>query len=497
MRSDRGRAKRTGVLVSLICLLVSAGGVVWLWRGGGNLEQLEEDAGSSFEGVEFWESESLPWEVEAVPVPRPKQPRLAGELRAAEVIGNPDCGMRVGTGATRGMAMVVVSDAAGARFSVLDETGAVQAGELSFSPYRYMLGKRADGSIVAGFGRLQPQHGVNQGIEAPGPLQIHLDGQVIEARETIWEFGVANDGSSYWLVEPLGDESSRLVVRNLDEGTERHYFLGDRYEPQGFHKPYGTFYTPDGNELHMAPGNLDAPGEGVHYFFPAGGDRKARKLRVEGLKPWDQANVVSSTEAYFFFTGDESHPNSLVEKRRFDWATGETTTEWGLPAPSGVTAGPMQAASDGAWLLFETHPAPRHLSGRSSQRGDWALYVLDASTGEPVFVLPTMDKQAQLALLGSVLGPDATIEQVGHVDYAEIDSDRNQLMVGRSFKAEGQPPEERDVLDVYDLSAISLDSQPDLRVPNNRQILNPCASATYPGQLLALENGRLAYAPVR
>ncbi|MCY4341153.1 MAG: hypothetical protein OXE48_07305 [Gammaproteobacteria bacterium] len=448
-----------------------------------------------FVGMDLGETEPLTWE--AVAVPRTKRSSARSELTPAEVIDHPDCGMRIGAGAAFGLAMVVVPDAIGARFSVLNEDGAVQSGDLPFAPYRYMMGKRSDGSIVAGFGRLAPEHGVNQGRENPGPLRIYLDGQLIDAREGIRDFGVANDGSSYWLVEPLGEGSSRLAVRNLDEGTERHHDLGDKHELHGFDMLYGMSYTPNGNELHVAPVNDNESGEGVHYFFPVSGGGQARKLRVEGIDPWDRAYIVSSTEGYFFFTGDESEPGFRVEKRRFDWATGEISAVWGLGGASGATPSPIQATPDGAWLLFETHPAHSRPGGRSSPRSDWALYVLDASTGEPAFALPTVDEQAQLARLQSVLGSGADIEDMGYFNRARIDSGLNQLIIDRRFETDGEPDYDRRALDVYDLDTIAVHAQPDFRLPSNRWILNPCASAAYPGQLLALENGRLAYAPAR
>lgn len=493
MKSSGSRRKRAGAIIAALIALAVAAGL--LWRGGDVPEAPEEAVEPRFEGVALLESDSPSLEARTAPAPRPARLPPGGELMPEEVIDHPDCGLQLGSGAARGLAMVVVGGDNGARFSVLDETGALHAGELPFLPNHYYLGKREDGSILAGFGDLRLNSLVFREKDTPEPVQIHLDGQLIDERDKVWEFGIASDGSSYWLIEPLGGRNSRLVVRNLDEGTERHHDLGGIYASNGYERPYGASYTPGYKELHVQPSDFNnlGSGKGLHYFFPITGGGKVRKVRIEETGPFDQTMLVSSEEGYFFFAGEEDGPGLQVSKRRFNWATGEAEAVWETTGSNRVGPGVLtQSTWDGAWLLFDTDPLP--FAFRSRQSSDWVMYVLDASTGEAAFMFPTVDKKAQLSQLASVLGPEAAEEDVGAFTDAYIDTDYNQLLIGRRFKKDGRIDRSRGVFDVYDLSTITLRGQPDSRVAINHSSDNHCASKMFSGQLLAQEDGRLAYA---
>ena len=66
--------------------------------------------------------------------------------------------------------------------------------------------------------------------EAPEPVHIYWDGELVYENDKAWRFGVAPDGSSFYVIEPLAGEASRLVVRSLDAGEEHHYDLGVRVQ---------------------------------------------------------------------------------------------------------------------------------------------------------------------------------------------------------------------------------------------------------------------------
>ena len=118
----------------------------------------------------------------------------------------------------------------------------------------------------------------NRGEDAPEPVRIYMDDQVIYENDKVWEFGVAPDGSSFFVVEPLGGRMSRLVVSNLDEAAEWHHDIGEVFAPEGNHVPYSAFYTLSGKELHLRPS--DETGAGLHYFFSvSGGLTGAQRLR--------------------------------------------------------------------------------------------------------------------------------------------------------------------------------------------------------------------------
>ena len=416
------------------------------------------------------------------------------ELTPVEVIDNPDCRMRIGSGSASGLAVVVVPSENGAEFSVLDETGALYTGTMPFVPNHYKLGKRSDGSVVAGFGDLRLNSHVFREEDSPEPLRIYLGDQILYEHNKIWEFGIADDGTSYWVIEPLDGRNSRLVIRNLDEGTESHHDLGDKFAPDGYYVPFGASYTENNDELHLWPSDIDYPerGEGVHYFFPTKSGNKERRIRIRETGPFDKTILVSSREGFFFSTRDGDVPTYEVSKRRFDWTTGEVVTVWTREGPSGVATSDMQPTRDGAWLLFETYPAPLHVRARPIRDNDWTLYVLDASTGEEAFVFPKVDKKAQLMRLANVLAHGATEEDMGSFGQAFIAD--GQLVIRRRFQTDGQPDHSRGAYDVFNMNTIEPYGQPDFRVPANRWSGNPCASESFPGRLRAREDGRLAYA---
>lgn len=82
------------------------------------------------------------------PVPSAPTPSLA-ELTPADVMGNPDCIMRSGTGHGRDMAVVLVPAEDGLRFAVVDGSGIVFSDKLPFHSVQHSsLSRRPDGSVL-------------------------------------------------------------------------------------------------------------------------------------------------------------------------------------------------------------------------------------------------------------------------------------------------------------------------------------------------------------
>jgi len=98
MGNDPGSAKRARVRGGLIALVVLAAGAVLLWRAGSSPETSEQPAETLAEGLfigmDLWETEPLAWESEPAAMPRTKRSSARSELTPAEVIDNPDCGLR-------------------------------------------------------------------------------------------------------------------------------------------------------------------------------------------------------------------------------------------------------------------------------------------------------------------------------------------------------------------------------------------------------------------
>ena len=70
------------------------------------------------------------------------------------VLNNPECRVRVAQAASVDTAVVLLPFAGGGRFAVVDATGILHAGELSFWPATFEVAKRRNGSVLTAFGHL-------------------------------------------------------------------------------------------------------------------------------------------------------------------------------------------------------------------------------------------------------------------------------------------------------------------------------------------------------
>ena len=136
-----------------------------------------------------------------------------------------------GRGRANDTAIVILPTSEGAHFTVLDGNGEVFGDTLPFLPHEYHLGRRADGTVLAGFGDLRLNSRHFRDRDTPEPVRVYMDGQVIYESDKTWRFSVAPDGSSFYVHEPLAGGASRLIVHNLDELAERHFDMDRRYTP--------------------------------------------------------------------------------------------------------------------------------------------------------------------------------------------------------------------------------------------------------------------------
>ena len=170
-------------------------------------------------------------------------------------------------------------------------------------------------------------------------------------------------------------------------------------------------------------------------------------------------------------------------KQRLDWSTRATEIVWERSVPYRLQVEGFQVDNDNAWLLFETVPH-NYLQIDSFLESDWTYIVLDARTGEQPFVFPVASEEAQFHRLAGVLpAAGASASEIGNIrDAAFID---DQLVIYRVNPK---------LLDVFDMSTISLESPPSFRIPVNFSYDNRCASQTFPYSLQE-RKGRLVYAP--
>ena len=409
--------------------------------------------------------------VAVVPVPAPA-PTYDGRLRPAEVFGNLECSLALGRGAAAGTAVVAVPHGPATRFSVVDGEGAVFGGEVPFRANQLRLGMREDGTPLVGLGALRLNSKKFRPMDSPEPVRIHLGEQVIYESDKVFDFLVARDASSFAVHEPVG-AGSRLVVRNLELGEERHFDLGTQMRSNdAYESAHAMNYTLDGKQVVFEPAHGDAWGRGNHYFYPVG---EGRSQRIT-VKDVFSALLVSSGEGYFVEPPEENPRGGVwrVTKRRMDARMGAVEDVWHSTLDLTDFDGRLSISDDGRWLGVH----------------GWDFEVLDTSTGRVVFEYPTAGQaERQMAMLASVIGDEPSRAAIG--DLTNITFRDGQMWFLRHFGSHDchTPPGEeyddvryrqcvrdhrlqgryRTVYDVYDLDTLAPESQPMYRAEVYRE----------------------------
>jgi len=133
---------------------------------------------------------------------------------------------------------------------------------------------------------------------------------------------LAPDGSGYWVVEPLSNVTSRMIIRNFDQGTEVHHDLGMRNASFGFDVP-GVYYTLRGDEVWLYP--IGVGPTPIRFYSTS--SQTVRELK------FDQPELVR------FYSSDEYYqiqwtvdPETKVERdymvKRVRQPDGEFATAW-------------------------------------------------------------------------------------------------------------------------------------------------------------------------
>ena len=291
--------------------------------------------------------------------------QVVGAPTPEAVLADPQCRMVVGQRTASDTALVYLPLGDGAWFGVVNTLGVVFDGTLPFVPERPAIGKRPDGTILAGFG-------------LEGEVQVVHDGSVIYEFDDVWSFDIAHDGSSFFVVEPLAGDASRLVVHNLELREEHHFDLGTT-AVQDRGSNFDLSYSMDLAEVIVQPTHGN---DGARRFFPVvGGD--PREVGVEhrqSMLPKDLSFFATSELSYHAHNvGDAAFDQhsllwTIVKVER-DFGTGRERSHrvWTrelrfFPILS------MQLSPDGRWLL---------LSDVST-----GIEVLDTTDGETVFSYP-------------------------------------------------------------------------------------------------------------
>ena len=409
-----------------------------------------------------------------------------------KVLGNPECRQHLGLGPSSDVAVVLLPTQEGARFAAVDASGILHAGTLPFFPERYTVARREGGSVITAFGparfegdEIPPIDGLPP-LDYALPMRVYLGDQTIFENDHIWDFGLANDGSSFYVIQPVAGETSRLTIHNLDTESTHHYDIGHLYpklerwkrweRTSNEESNYYIRYSLDYGELMFVPAFL---GVGTHHFFPTSSDaREPRKISVSDDEGAVFSTFASSREGYFLLGNNDRFGPRVVIRREYSWPSGQAQTEtW------------KKTLSDGS-----PHSYLLHLSQDGSRMllfGD-EIQLLDTANGETLFLFPRDDLKDQLPRMSRILGPDATEEQVGTVVVADFHE--NQLVLFRELSS-SQAASEGFAYDLFDLDTIELDSGPSRRVTTNADV--PCESGDHFLRGLQEHDGRLTFLTTR
>ena len=347
------------------------------------------------------------------------------------VIADPNCRMVVGQRTASDTALVYLPLGEGAWFAVVNTFGVVFDGALPFAPERPAVGKRPDGTVLAGF-------------SLEDEVQIVHDGSVIYQFDDVWSYNIADDGSSFFVVEPLAGDATRLVVHNLELREEHHFDLGTSITRSNRGLNFDLAYSTDRAEVIVQPsrGAGGAQGDsGTSRFFPTAGG-ESREVLVEHREgslqlPKDLSVFATSEVSYHAHQTGARDRNSLLwnivkVERDFGTDTGPGSRVWTRDLQFLPLFFSMQLSSNGTWLLLSDP-----ISG---------VEVLDTADGETVFSYPRR-RDIRFSFFPRYSNPMVNLEERFHAGFVG-----DRLFVTRWL--EGKPDEGWDV-EVYELDPVT------------------------------------------
>ena len=284
----------------------------------------------------------------------------------SNVIGNPDCKLHFGAELAAEYAVLVVPSKAGSEFAVLNHEGIFHQDELPFEVDQVDIGLRSDGTPLLGLGdtRHLPQFDDDSDLiemmndpenrfrDIHNPLRIYYGSDIVYETDGAWQFSVAKDGSSYAIHEPASGGASRLVVRNIDVGTESHFNLPPALSARsrfGRNPGYRLRYSGDSSELIFDWGR----GPPVKYFVGVN-DGETRKQYFESN---DRVFSQSSEIAYIARVSPLERLRGLsrefpLTKRRYDHVSGSHVDEWVRNLNLEGTFPHFLVSANGKWIAF-------------------------------------------------------------------------------------------------------------------------------------------------
>lgn len=418
---------------------------------------------------------------------------------AIEAMDDVECRLTKGAREAQDLGVLSSHTDGGLAFAVLDQAGTRLSGDLPFRANKIRVGKRVDGSILAGFADLRLNSRVFKARNAAQPIRIYHNNHVIFESEKAWDFDIATNGASFAVHEPAPSGASRLIIRNLNSGKEIHHDLGTRFTPKSdYEKPYALKYSSNNEEIMFEPAYADAMGRGNHWFFPVD-QGKPRKILVKDGK----AAVFSNSSNMYFVDyastvpGENRGRSWKISRRELNPTSKEEKVRWERTIDLDHFYGTVVLSPNGRWLALSA----------------WDYTVLRTDNGATKFKFPSAgDNELQLQRLGNILPPDTSIDDMGEVvgssfigDHLIFDRKVGSLRACNVSSGSTYVHEEylscirdlrlkgsyRNFQDVFDMNQVAIDGRPISRHEIFRD--SPCAEVDTRMHGLRVDDGEIRY----
>ena len=431
----------------LAVVLVIVGTACWVWLSNRTTSILEVANDEPHQ-----ELESIATAAKKVPVIEVKAADLQSTSTACRIVE--------GNGPSKGIAAVVAAKHGESDIFIMDEGGAFLANTVEYIPNNIQFGRRGDGSIVYGVADLRLNSKSRRESSTDEPLRVFHDSTTIYESQKVLDFGVANDGTSFFVIEPMAGGTAMLVLRNLETGIESHYDLASDWAPQSDELGFSATYSAANDSVMVLPSDPTSSEDRRFYSTQA---NEVRRVKPPGNMVTLGSAVSSSNAGYFATPGENGI--TRISKIRFDGESNhESPVVWRREIKLEKFYGSLDLSDDARWLLV----------------GAWNTLVLDANSGATVFKWPIAggpDKERER--LQSVMpAQDAAEAEIGAVSNISI-TDGQLLMtrkIGMSaFKTchldadpkscfEAAKRQVRIVVDVFDMATIDEGSSPNFRI---------------------------------
>ena len=385
------------------------------------------------------------------------------------------------------LAAVVTSDRTTSLVTVVDGDGTLLSRDIHFRPNSVNVVRRSDGSILLGIGDTRKNSKEFRDPGSAEPIVVAHNNEVLFESDKAFEFGLAGDGSSFYAVEPTAAGTSRMIVRNIDAGTENHFDLGSMWAANNDELAYHASYLPTNEAVMVAPSDPATPGE--RYFFSSSSDR------VTTITPPSSPNHVATT----FLSPDSAVLVRRIGDNRYLVSRAQLAPEasasdekgWNRELALDQFYGRVSLSDDGNWIVLHA----------------WRTVVLSTATGSTVFQWPVAgDRDEEERRISGSLPAD-TIDDgdLGAVTGVSIRNGR--LLLHRTMGLDAfsdchnqADPNEcmanarrevREYLDVFEMSDIDVDSGPDFRMELSDQL--GCSENVPSVGTLDTVDGRVVY----